>query len=149
MEINWGHNCLTSGVHHGRPGALWRLPLLQAVQIFGADELREMVIARIYNDAMKYVIHCREMNFSQQWADKVKKHAEEMYHRTLQHKVGEIANYYRSPEWKSDQKNVVEWIKENKLNPNYAPLHPHDSITLLCRIIGTSCSMKATKEVYN
>src|SRR4051812_32731468 len=54
--INWGFNCLTQGVHHGRPEALWNIPLnYAATKLFDKDTLKEIVISRIYNDAMQYV----------------------------------------------------------------------------------------------
>jgi hypothetical protein len=39
-KINWGYNCLTAGIHHGRPEPLWNLPLLQAFMMFGVDGLK-------------------------------------------------------------------------------------------------------------
>src|SRR3954465_6165533 len=58
LVINWGYNCLTSGVHHGRPEAIWNIPLLYAAtEVFRRDILRELVISRIYNDAMQMVEH--------------------------------------------------------------------------------------------
>src|SRR4051794_24692578 len=48
-EINWGYNCLTAGIHHGRPEALWNLPLYYAATVlFDKDTLKEIVISRIY-----------------------------------------------------------------------------------------------------
>lgn len=147
-EINWGYNCLTVGIHHGRQETLWRLPLLQAaLQMFGAEELKELIISRIYNDAMQFVEYGETSVATQEWADKVKECAEAKYRATLQHKVGEISTYYNSPEWKSDQKDVVSRVKENKLNSRYEPLHPHDSLNLLCRILGVSASIRASKEL--
>jgi hypothetical protein len=37
--------------------------------------------------------------------------------------------------------------KENKLNPFYEPLHTHDSLNLLCRIVGMSARYKAGQEL--
>lgn len=138
-EINWGFNCLTAGVHHGRPEALWNLPLFQAAYMFGKEELQELVLSRIFNDAMQIVEHNDE--FDQEWAEKVRTHAETLYLNKLKTKIGEISNYYSSPEWKHDQQRVVQRVKENKLGRGYEPRHPHDSINMLCRILGLSSSI--------
>lgn len=149
-EINWGFNCLTVGIHHGRPEALWNLPLFQAAYMFRKEELQELVIARIYNDAMQFVEHGNhevvDPVVTPEWAEQVKSHAKESYMRTLQHKVGEISKYYQSLEWLRDQQMVVERVKANKLGRGYDPRHSHDSLNLLCRILGTSASRKATRE---
>lgn len=139
-EINWGFNCLTIGIHHGRPEAIWNLPLFQAAYMFGKEDLQELVLARIFNDAMQFVENGEEPRFDKNWAEQVRAHAEEHYMRTLQHKIGEISTYYQSPEWLRDRQSVVERVKANKLGPGFQPLHPHDSINLLCRILGTSAS---------
>lgn len=137
-KIDWYQNCLTGGIHSGRDGALWSLPLGYAAQIFEAKTLREIVLERIYSDAMQLVRHGE--GFTQEWADGVKQKAEEMYERTLQRKVEEFRNYYLTPGWEADQERTVRLIKEDKLNILYEPLHGHDSINLLCRIIGVSSS---------
>lgn len=152
-EINWGFNCLTAGVHHGRPEALWNLPLFQAAYMFGQEELQDLVLARIYNDAMQYVEYSpfthmgtgETTRFDQEWAERVRAHAEEHYLHTLKIKVGEVSKYYQSPEWKHDQQMVVQRVKANKLGPGYEPRHPHDSINLLCRILGTGASLDASR----
>src|SRR4051794_40690475 len=84
LVINWGYNCLTQGVHHGRPEALWNIPLGYAVQIFPADALQELVISRIYNDAMQYVEQANDGDTitTPEWADKVKAFAEQYYRST-------------------------------------------------------------------
>ena len=152
-EIEWGYNCLTLGVHHGRPEALWNLPLLQATVIFRMNDLEQIVITRIYNDAMQYVEHNRsiiveqvgtdertKMVFTQEWANQVKQIAEKKYLKHLKHKLGELTRYYNSPIWRQDIDGVIERIKEDKLGSSYQPLHSHDSINMLCRIIGVSSS---------
>jgi hypothetical protein len=144
--INWGYNCLTVGIHHGRPEVLWNLPLLQAAtHMFSADELKELVISRIYTDALIMVNRGDEPRPSEAWAEKVKELAEERYSNTLQHKIGEISTYYKSSTYKNDVQGVVERVKDNRLNPHYEPLHSHDSINMLCRIIGVSSSIEASR----
>jgi hypothetical protein len=146
-EINWGYNCLTVGIHHGRPETLWNLPLLQAAtHMFSADELKELVISRIYTDALIMVNRGDEPRPSEAWAKKVKELAEERYSNTLQRKIGEISTYYKSSTYKNDVQGVVERVKDNRLNPRYEPLHPHDTINMLCRILGSSSSIEASKE---
>lgn len=140
-EINWGYNCLTTGVHHGRPEALWNVPLFQAVHMFDADTLKDLVVYRIYTDALIYV-HCgAEPRPTKEWAEKIKDQAEKRYPNALQHKIGEIVNYYKSPTFQNDVKDVVKRVKDNRLNPHYEPLHSHDTINMLCRIIGTSSAI--------
>jgi len=147
-EINWGFNCLTTGIHHGRPEALWNLPLFQATHMFSAEDLKELVISRIYTDALIFV-HRGQTDrriVTEEWATCIKELATAKYSNVLQHKIGEISRYYRSPECKRDQKGVVNRIKDNRLNPKYQPLHGHDSINMLCRILGTECSREASKD---
>lgn len=144
-EINWRYNCLTTGVHDGRPEPLWNLPLVQAIHMFSADDLKDLVIYRIYTDALIYVNCGLEPRPSKEWAEKIKEVAEERYSRTLQHKIGEIAQYYESPMWKREVTGVVERVKNNRLNPNYEPRHGHDSINLLCRILGVGAAQEAKK----
>lgn len=152
-KINWGGNCLTSGIHHGRPEPLWNLPLIQAIHMFSADELKDLVVYRIYTDALIFV-NCspftqkgtgQTVKFTQEWAEKVKEIAEKHYANVLQHKVGEISNYYKSPSWKRDVEDVVERVKDNRLNPNYEPQHGHDSINMLCRILGVRAESESGK----
>lgn len=140
LVINWRHNCLTVDVHDGRPEALWNLPLFQAAYMYPKEELKELVLARIFNDAMQFV-DTNPSRFNEEWAEKVRAHAEEMYMRTLQHKIGEISTYYQSPEFQRDVKGVVERVQADRLNAHYAPLHNHDSINMLCRIIGVSSTL--------
>ena len=148
-EINWRQNCLTVDVHDGRPEALWTMPLLHAARIFRAESLKELVIARIYNDAMQFVKNNNDGDeiTTQEWADKTKEYAENGYRRIFQHKIGELVRYYDSPSWERDVEGAVERVKENKLNPFYEPLHGHDSINMLCRILGSQASLKAHKDV--
>lgn len=144
-EINWGYNCFTNDVYHGRPEAIWNLPLLQAVPMFSADELKELVITRIYNDAMMYVGTFSQkgtgatVQIPQEWAEKIKACAESRYRNACQRKVGELLRYYKSPEYRRDVEGVIMRVKENSLDPKYRPLHHHDSINMLCRIIAVSC----------
>jgi hypothetical protein len=141
--INWGYNCLTAGIHHGRPEAIWNLPLNYAIQLFSKNQLTLLVLTRIHRDALQITQHNEQ--YTTEWANRVRAHAEEHYDRTLQHKVGEISTYYKSPGFKADLDQAVELVEQDKLNPSYAPLHPHDSINMLCRILGTSCAIEASK----
>lgn len=136
--VDWSQNCLTGGIHNGRDGKLWAIPLGYAVVIFDAETLRELVIERIYSDAMQVVEHSDK--HSQAWADAIKHYAELMYMNKLQHKVGELSNYYKSANWRSDQQGAVRRVKEGTLNVNYEPLHGHDTINLFCRIVAVSAS---------
>ncbi|MFL5660099.1 MAG: hypothetical protein ACJ8BW_01975 [Ktedonobacteraceae bacterium] len=145
-EINWGDNCLTSGVHHGRPEALWNLPLLQATHMFTPEQLKELVVDRIYNDAMEWVEHGNEPRLPQAWAERVKELAEPMVLSTYYEKIEEISDYYRSPMFKRDVNFAIEFNKAGKLNSGYQPTHSHDTINLLCRIVGSSASRQASEE---
>lgn len=140
--IEWGYNCLTAGVHHGRPEAIWNIPLLHAARIMQRETLKSLVVARIYNDAVQIVDHNDE--FDDAWATRVREAAEEMYDHALQHKVGELVRYYESSGWGMDQEDAVRRVIEDKLNPGYKPLHGHDSINMLCRIVGTRASREAS-----
>ena len=144
-EINWGYNCLTAGIHHGRPETIWNLPLNYAIGLFSKDQLALLVLTRIYRDALQITLHNEQ--FTTEWANRVRAEAEKRYDTTLQHKIGEISTYYKSPNFKADLDHAVELVEQDKLNPGFKPLHPHDSINLLCRIIGTSASIQASKEV--
>jgi len=146
-EINWGYNCLTTGVHHGRPEALWNMPLLQMTYIFNPDEIKELIVYRIYTDALIYVHRGSDPRPTEQWAERIKEIAEERYLNVLQLKIGEITKYYESPAWHRDVHGVIERIKNNRLNPRYQPLHSHDSINMLCRIVGVSASIEASKDI--
>jgi len=148
-ETNWGYNCLTDDVHHGRPEELWNIPLLHARRIFKVDELQAIVVARIYNDAMELVDASPfvqkgteySYTFTEEWAEKVRDHAKETFVDILNGKVDELNKYYDSPEWHLATYGVIKHIKKEKLNANYAPLHFHDSINMLCRIVGKSSDM--------
>lgn len=143
-EINWGHNCLTAGIHHGRPEAVWNLPLFQAAMMFGTDGLKKFVVARIHADALEQAkrtdIH---HGLSEAWATRLHILAEEMFDDLLTAKMAELINYYESPLWRIEVKNVIERYKEGKLNPHYRPLHGHDSVNMLCRILAWTCSRAA------
>lgn len=141
--IDWSQNCLTGGVHNGRQEEIWNIPLGYATQIFPKEALKDLVVARIYNDAMMLVQHGE--GFTQDWADRLKAAAEEMYERTLQQKVGELEQYYKSHSFQHDILDAAERVERDKLNPRYAPLHHHDTINLLCRMIGVSSDYKAKK----
>jgi len=145
MEINWGYNCLTVGIHHGRPEALWNLPLGYAAQIYGNEALEQIVVARIYNDAMQFVNHSEAEVATQEWADRIKRIAQEQFQEVLQSKVQDLAEYYQHTGWKCDIRDLIIFVELDKLNPNYSPLHSHDSINLLCRILGTRASRMASK----
>jgi hypothetical protein len=137
-EIDWGYNCLTQGVHHGRPEAIWNLPLLQTMKMFSPVQLQQLVVDRIYNDAMQYVEHGNNPRPSKEWAEKLKEVAAPLVLHVYQRKIGEITKYYLSPGFKHDLDNAVDLNKQNKLNSYYAPLHDHDTINMLCRIVGSS-----------
>lgn len=141
-DINWGFNCLTIGVHHGRPEAIWNIPLLHATNILQADVLEELVIARIHSDATQFVEH--GVDFDQAWADRIKEIAQGLFLNVLTNKVGELTKYYASLMWQNEQREALRRFKEGKLNPRYYPLHSHDTINLLCRIIGVSASRQAS-----
>lgn len=146
-EINWGYNCLTYGVHHGRPEAIWNLPLLQTTFMFTPVQLQALVVDRIYNDAMLYVKHGKEPRRPKEWADQIKECAGPLVLPLYQKKVGEITQYYRSSSFKRDLDGVIERNQMNKLNPFYAPLHDHDTINLLCRMVGQGAMYEASKEI--
>lgn len=143
-EINWGYNCLTEGVHHGRPETIWNLPLNYAIGLFSKQQLALLVLTRIHRDALQITLH--NERFDTEWANRVRAYAEKKYDITLQHKVGEISLYYKSPGFKADLDRVVELVEKDHLNVFYEPLHSHDSINMLCRILGVSSSIKASEE---
>lgn len=143
-NIEWGYNCLTSWVHHGRPEEIWNLPAGYAVQIYGRIVLEELIVARIYNDAMQMVEH--NDKYDEAWAERIKELAHERFSDVLENKIEELNKYYTSQSWIRDIQGVVGLVKKNKLNPGYAPLHNHDSINLLCRIIGVSAEQSASRE---
>ena len=156
-QIEWGYNCLTQGIHHGRPEAIWNLPLLQSAHMFTVDQLQQLVVDRIYNDAMQFVNQDQEfieqgaresVSYSKEWADKIKEIAGELFPTRYQRTLGEAVNYYRSPEFKRDLDQVIGRNQENNLNPGYTPLYIHDSINMLCRMIGVKASIKASKETH-
>lgn len=141
-QIDWRQNCLTAGVHDGRPEAIWKIPLGYAVLIYNREMLRDLVIARIYRDAMQIVEH--NDKFDQAWALRVQSHAQEKYDHTMRQKVADISRYYASPMFENDSDGAVRRFAEGKLNPFYAPLHDHDTINMLCRIVGVSASRAAS-----
>lgn len=141
-KINWGYNCLTGGIHHGRPEVIWNIPLFQAVVMFGTEGLKQLVVARIYKDACMFVEHGQ---MPDQWARDIRDLAGEKFEALLSAKMAELISYYDSRGWRSDVENVIEWYKEDKLNPHYKPLHGHDSINLLCRILACNCDSEVRK----
>jgi hypothetical protein len=144
LKINWRHNCLTSGPHDGRQEAVWKMPLrYAAMHIFTREDLKCLVLARIYNDAMQIVAN--NDKFDEAWADRVFNAAKERYDTVLQHKVGELTRYYDSPSFKQDMADAVERVMADKLNPFFEPLHHHDTINMLCRILGVPASIKASE----
>lgn len=151
-NLEQGFNCLTQGVHHGRPEAIWNLPLGYAAQIYGQSALEEIVVARIYNDAVELVTLSpftpndgSPFSFTQEWADRMRIQARADFARFLDRKVAELGEYYTSSVWHNDIRMVQEGIRADKLNPHYAPLHGHDTINMLCRILGTSCERKVER----
>lgn len=154
-KINWRQNCLTAGPHDGRPEAIWNLPLMQTTFMFTPIQLQALVVDRIYNDAMQYVKSSpftqqgteASVRFTPEWADEIKELAGPRVLPVYQQKVGELSKYYLSSPFKKDMDGVVERNKLNKLNPRFAPLHGHDTINMLCRIVGVGCSRDATPSV--
>lgn len=147
-QINWGYNCLTLGIYHGRPEIIWSLPLLQATSMFTAGELSEFVVTRIYNDAMQFVERGEDKSLikvTPEWAKKVSSVAEDKFFYILDGKLREIKEYYESFSWHDDVRNVIAFVKEDKLNPRYQPLHSHDSVNILCRIVGQSSVIAVNK----
>jgi hypothetical protein len=134
-DIDWTQNCLTGGIHHGRDGAIWNIPLNYAIQIYSAETLKGLIIERIHSDARQVAEH--SSHHGPIWAQLVRENAEKFYMTTLQHKVGELSNYYKSESFKNEQPDIVKLVKEDKLNPHYAPLHSHDTLNLFCRILGS------------
>src|SRR4051812_14868351 len=115
LVINWGYNCLTAGVHHGRPEAIWNIPLVYAATVvFDRATLQELVISRIYNDAMQYVEYgdTDHSITTPEWVNRVKGRAEELYLNTLTQKVGEITKYYDSSSWQHDQQQAARLVTE-------------------------------------
>jgi len=158
-KVDWTRNCLTPWVHHGREGELWSIPLRYAVVIFRRAYLRDLVIERIYADAMQFVEHhsnvivkqvgtgMKSYIYTQEWADAVRARAEQMYDNLLQQKVGEIVRYYDSSGWELEQQEMARRVKEGTLtNTAYAPLHDHDTINMICRIMGVSAMGFVQKE---
>lgn len=148
-DVNWGYNCLTRGVHHGRPEAIWNLPLLYAVStLFRGDSLKDLVVSRIYNDAMQFVAHAdAHTDMTPAWALRTKVLAEEQFANVLLLKVGELTKYYNSAGWELEQQEAARRVGMNNLNPHYSPLHDHDSINMLCRIVGWSAAQHAAREI--
>jgi hypothetical protein len=140
--INWGYNCLTQGIHHGRPEQIWNIPLFQALMMFDNAGLKKLVVERIRKDARQMIDH-GTTDLPEDWPSKVAELAEITFNDTLTAKLGELEAYYDSPEWYSGMRAALEVYEQGQLNPNYQPLHSHDSINMLCRILGTSCSVKA------
>lgn len=144
---NWGYNCLTTTVHHGRPEAIWKLPLRHAAQMFGIDGLKQIVVARIRNDAQMFVDHSIDVPADLPFEladmpDKLAELAEFYFLPTFGRKLTEINDYYDSIAWRKDVEEVIVWLQEDRLNPHYQPLHSHDSINMLCRILGQSVEYK-------
>ena len=145
--VNWGFNCLTQGVHHGRPEQLWNIPLFQALMMFDIENLKTLVVARIHTDALIFVHRGEgETKVTEEWAKRVADLAAERFDDTFAAKMKELEAYYDSPGWYTDIRGAIERVENNRLNPHYQPLHGHDSINMLCRIIGVSCSIAASRE---
>lgn len=145
ITIDWRQNCLTSMPHDGRPDAIWNIPLVYATTvIFSADELKALIVNRIDNDAMQFFTH-GDPRYDTAWADRVKANVLEMYDHTLAAKVEEITNYYKSKSFKDDVMFAIERVEKDKLNVFYQPLHPHDTLNMLCRILGVPAARKAAE----
>lgn len=156
--IEWGFNCLTQGVHHGRPEKIWNLPLIQANAMYSKEQLKAIVVNRIFNDAMQFVNQTPQiveqvgtgartkLDWLKAWAETVKKYADEMFEGALESKLDELFKYYGSSHFKREGDDIIERIEVDELNPHYEPLHLHDTINLLCRIIGTSASRRAAVD---
>jgi hypothetical protein len=144
-EINWGYNCLTGGIHHGRPEAIWNLSLIQTTYMFTPRQFQVLAVDRIYSDALQLVDHGGG-SFTKLWADNIKDQASPLILNVYRKKIGEITKYYRSLQFKQDFDEAIRLNQMGKLNPNYQPLHSHDSINMLCRIVGVSCATEASKE---
>lgn len=146
-KVNWGFNSLTPTVHHGRPEAIWKLSLMQTVYMFSPSQLQKLVVDRIYNDAMELVKHGVEPDGpTQEWAERVKQAAGPLVLPTYQRKIGEISTYYRSMMFKRDFDDAIARNENDRLNPNYQPVHDHDSVNMLCRIVGHSAMDKARRD---
>lgn len=143
--VNWGYNCLTQGVHHGRPEPIWNIPLLQALAMFDTRDLKTLVVARIHTDALIFVHRGEGTRPTEEWAQRVADLAAEKFDDVFAAKLKELEAYYDSPEWYRDIREAIERVKDNRLNTRYLPLHSHDSINMLCRIIGVSCSIEASR----
>lgn len=139
-EINWGYNCLTPGIHHGRPELLWNLPILQAVEMFTPENLKAIVLGRIHTDALIMVNRLESKGewMTEEWAQRLRDHAEDRYVPYLESKLDEIRTYYKSASYERNQVDMVVRVLDNRLNPHYNPLHAHDSLNMLCRILGLS-----------
>lgn len=148
-EINWGFNCLTEAVYHGRPETLWDLPLNYVIDVFSKNQLALLVFTRIHRDALQITVYGYNEQYTTEWANRVRAHAEEHYNRTLQHTVGEISLYYKSAGFETDLNRAVELFEKDKLNQAYEPLHPHDSINMLCRILGMKSKTEARDELFS
>lgn len=146
-QPNWGFNCLTSAIHHGRPETIWNLPIRQAALMFGIDGLKEIVVARIRNDAQIFVEHGTDVpaDLPAKLADL----AAFYFLPTFGRKLTEIEEYYDSIAWRKDVQEVIALIQEDTLNPHYQPLHSHDSINMLCRILGQSVEYKLQHQKTN
>lgn len=53
-KVNWGYNCLTAGVHHGRQTDTWREPLKGLLDNLTVGEIMQTVSQRIKDDAQQY-----------------------------------------------------------------------------------------------
>lgn len=145
--VNWTWNCLTDGIHNGRPEAIWKLSLIQTTYMFTPAQLQQLVVDRIYNDAMQIAEHSDNPSMFEKWAEKTKEIAGPMVLEIYQRKVAEITEYYRSRMFKGDLDMAIELNKNNKLNPRYEPSHGHDTLNLLCRIVGDSAKRQASAEL--
>lgn len=142
VEPIWGYNCLTAGIHHGRPDQLWNIPLRQIAQMFTVEEIKDLIVTRIYQDAMVYV---RKASFSKDWADLVQELAKHMAMDTFNRTLDTVTHYYGTVQWSRSVEHMLELLHAGTLSMHYKPLHSHDSLNQVCRAVGTSCSIEAAK----
>jgi hypothetical protein len=153
-DIDWTQNCITRGIHNGRPEPIWNLPLTTVRVAYPSDELKELILDRIYQDAMQYVDNSpfqqegvdEVVRYEQSWAQELRDKAKEIYQVWLERKLGELLHFYTSPTWRETIHGTVQLAKEGKLNKHFFPLHSHDSINLFCRILAIQAVLEISKS---
>jgi hypothetical protein len=83
-----------------------------------------------------------DAKFDQAWANRVKAFAKERYLQTMR-KIDELSDYYLSPHVPSATSRTSSNWSSEQAQPHYEPLHSHDTINLLCRILGVGAETKA------